>query len=73
MIFCQLPTYLPTLEFLIAVGLRLLIFEDFSTPYAAIRDPTLIKICKIKPHPTLIRNMKYYVNQGILADVGNNT
>ena len=57
-IWIEMDRFGYTLESLIAVGLRLLIFEDFSTPYAVIRDPTLIKICKIKPHPTLIRNIQ---------------
>ena len=43
-----------TLEFLIIVGLRLLIFGYFSPPYSLIRDPTLIFICKYESEPTLI-------------------
>ena len=52
----QILNWLVTLESLIAVGLHLLIFWKFSTPYAVIRDPTLIKIHELKPHPMLIRN-----------------
>ena len=46
--------FLITLEFLIIVGLCLLIFGYFSSPYALIRDPTLIFICKYESDPTLI-------------------
>ena len=35
--------YVSTLESLIAVGVRLLIFGLFSSPYALIRHPTLIR------------------------------
>ena len=45
-----------TLEFLINVGLRLLIFGCFLCPYALIRDPTLIFICEYESDPMLIRN-----------------
>ena len=45
-----------TLEFLIAVGVRLLIFEEFSIPFALIRDPMLIRFCKVELNPMLLIN-----------------
>ena len=49
-----LSQFLTTLEFLIAVGLRLLIFEGFSTPYVLIRDPMVIYFGKALKFLTLI-------------------
>ena len=50
--------YVSTLEFPIAVGLRLLNFGEISTPYVLIGDPTLIRFCKIELNPMLIGKRK---------------
>ena len=44
---CLLDSLSHTLEYLITVGVRLLILGHFSFHYAFIRHPTLITFCKI--------------------------
>ena len=53
--FCDTPAGIDkktkvwcTLKFQIAIGVHLLIFESFFTPYACIRDPMLICFWKIE-------------------------
>ena len=56
-----------TLEFLIALGPRLLIFESFSTPYALIRDPMLIYFGKFEPNP--LQSAKFLIQFGHIWEV----
>ena len=57
--FCDTPAGIDkktkvwcTLKFQIAIGVHLLIFESFFTPYALIRDTMLIHFGESKPNPS---------------------